>query len=244
MHAPTATELLTVWEHGYRQSWPRKAQLLLAAACPELDEAELDAMPIGQRDSLLLTLRIGLFGSELTVVASCPACAAALESTLQAEAMRLDAASAGAVHAISIDGWRVAFRLPTSSDLLALPADQDVSSARLSLLSCCLIEAHTPDGSVASAAALPESVAAAVAREMAATDAQANVELSMVCPDCGHGWQASFDIVSFLWKELHAWAQRTLRDVHSLARAYGWREADVLALSSTRRQIYLQLCRP
>ena len=42
---------------------------------------------------------------------------------------------------------------------------------------------------------------------------------------------------------MHAWARRTLRDVHVLARAYGWREADVLALSPTRRQIYVELSR-
>ena len=37
--------------------------------------------------------------------------------------------------------------------------------------------------------------------------------------------------------------QGTLRDVHGLAAAYGWREEDVLRLSPTRRQIYLELAR-
>jgi hypothetical protein len=52
-----------------------------------------------------------------------------------------------------------------------------------------------------------------------------------------------FDIASFLWRETHGWAQGTLRDVHGLAAAYGWREEDVLRLSPTRRQIYLELAR-
>ncbi len=52
------------------------------------------------------------------------------------------------------------------------------------------------------------------------------------------------DIASFLWKALHAWAKLMLGDVHELARAYGWTEADILALPSpTRRQIYLELAR-
>jgi hypothetical protein len=34
-----------------------------------------------------------------------------------------------------------------------------------------------------------------------------------------------------------------LYDVHALASAYGWREADVLAMSPMRRQVYLELAR-
>jgi hypothetical protein len=77
---------------------------------------------------------------------------------------------------------------------------------------------------------------------MSDADPQADVELALACPSCGHQWPAAFDIASFLWKELHAWALRTLREVHTLARSYGWREDDVLALSGTRRQLYLELC--
>jgi hypothetical protein len=52
-----------------------------------------------------------------------------------------------------------------------------------------------------------------------------------------------FDVADYLWQELHAWAKDVLRSVHALAVAYGWREADVLALSPTRRRIYLELAR-
>ena len=36
-------------------------------------------------------------------------------------------------------------------------------------------------------------------------------------------------------------ALRLLGHVHALARAYGWREADILAMSPARRQVYLDL---
>ncbi|HEX2516118.1 MAG TPA: phage baseplate protein, partial [Chloroflexota bacterium] len=36
-------------------------------------------------------------------------------------------------------------------------------------------------------------------------------------------------------------ARRLLREVHTLARAYGWREAEILALPGRRRQTYLDL---
>ena len=66
-------------------------------------------------------------------------------------------------------------------------------------------------------------------------------ELALACPECGHRWTETFDIVSFLWAELDSCAHRLVGDVHSLASAYGWRESDVLALSPSRRQAYLEL---
>ena len=76
---------------------------------------------------------------------------------------------------------------------------------------------------------------------MADADPQASVDLSFSCPACGHRFDAAFDIASFLLAELHGWAQRMIADIASLARAFGWREADVLALSPIRRQLYLEL---
>ncbi len=80
---------------------------------------------------------------------------------------------------------------------------------------------------------------AAVEDRIAALDPQADIQLALSRPACGHRWQAAFDILSFLWTELGEWAARTLRDVHRLALAYGWSERDILALSPVRRRHYL-----
>ena len=61
------------------------------------------------------------------------------------------------------------------------------------------------------------------------------------CPTCGNQWQLFFDIAAFLWLKIEMQARRLLREVHTLARAYGWREADILALSPWRRQAYLEM---
>ena len=76
---------------------------------------------------------------------------------------------------------------------------------------------------------------------MAQADPQADVQLALSCPACSHQWQSVFDIVSFFWSEMNAWAYRILREVHILASAYGWREADILAMSPYRRQLYLKM---
>jgi hypothetical protein len=69
----------------------------------------------------------------------------------------------------------------------------------------------------------------------------ADLSLAATCPACGHNWQILFDIVSYFWSEINAWSLRLMREVHSLASAYGWREADILAMSAWRRQRYLEL---
>jgi hypothetical protein len=47
--------------------------------------------------------------------------------------------------------------------------------------------------------------------------------------------------VTFFWKEIAAHAKRLLREVHILAAAYKWREADILAMNPNRRQYYLEM---
>jgi hypothetical protein len=74
-------------------------------------------------------------------------------------------------------------------------------------------------------------------------DPGADVRIGLSCPACQHGWTLGFDIVSFIWGEIEDWAQRLLADVHVLAQAYGWSERDILALSPTRRQLYLEMVR-
>jgi hypothetical protein len=58
---------------------------------------------------------------------------------------------------------------------------------------------------------------------------------------CTYSWHAAFDIATYLATEVHTWASRQLREVHDLARAYGWSEAEILAMSPTRRRAYLEL---
>ena len=244
MRAPNAAELLIAWEIGLRQPPNQRALSLLAAACPESTDEELWTLSIGQRDARLLEMRRRLFGSNLSIVTACPACGDPLESSVRLEDIRRsESPPANAVHVCDVDGFRVTFRLPTSRDLISVVADESQPARGDALLKRCITGVRNADGEVIDASVLPGRANASVVEQMAVLDAQADVQLQMACPACAHRWSAAFDIAGFLWKEVHAWAQRTLRDVHRLARAYGWPESQTLALSPTRRQIYLELSR-
>jgi hypothetical protein len=107
------------------------------------------------------------------------------------------------------------------------------------LLENCLLSVHR-NGEEVPSDHLAASLVDAIVERMAEADTGADVELALSCPSCRHQWHATFDIVSFFWSEITAWVYRILREVHTLSLAYGWREADILAMSPWRRQFYLE----
>jgi hypothetical protein len=144
------------------------------------------------------------------------------------------------LHEVTIEGYKVRFRLPNSVDLAQIACCRDIVAARNLLVQRCVLQASL-DGVEVGVTALPEAITAALAECMSGYDPQAEVELNLTCPVCGQSWSVMFDIVSFFWTEICAQAKRLLREVHTLARVYGWREADILFLSTARRQFYLEM---
>jgi hypothetical protein len=245
MRMPTAAELLTAWELGMSRPPLHRALTLLASACPDATDEQLWSLPVGERDARLLEMRERLFGTAVSMVASCPACAQQLESTVDLNAVRdVLPPVAPAEQVLDVGAHRVRVRMPSSVDVARTLAEERAESRHDTLLDRCIVGVHDDQGASVSAGDLPAQVRTALIERMAQADPRADLQFELVCPACSHRWSAPFDIASFLWKEVHAWAQRTLRDVHRLARSYGWSESEALALSPTRRHIYLELCRP
>lgn len=241
MRAPTASELLNVWEDGLSGTPARRALLLLTAMHPGAAWDALAGLSIGQRDAELLRLRDTLWGPRMAATAACPACRERLDLTLDIREMlsRSNPMEAGEI-SLTFGEFRMVFHIPTSQDLMAAEGEDNVEAARLLILDRCLLSAQKA-GDAVSSLQLPAEVIAGVAESMAQADPLADIQLNIDCPACRHKWRAAFDIVSFLWTEIEAWAGRILSEVHTLARAYGWREAEILALSAARRQFYLEM---
>jgi len=144
------------------------------------------------------------------------------------------------VRELLMDGLALRFRLPNSLDLAALLGCQNPVAARSLLVQRCVLQTSR-DGVPVAGSELPAETITKLAQRMAECDPQAEVLLDLCCPACDHSWQAPFDIVAFFWAELAAQAKRLLSEVHALARAYGWREAEILGMSARRRQFYLEM---
>lgn len=244
MRALSAADLLTVWERGVTHSLAQRALTLLAFACAETPPEQVAQLSVGQRDMLLLALREQTFGSQLVTIATCPACAARLEFSVNAADIRsTPSEDLDQILEVAHTDYTVQFRLPNSLDLAILDPASDGETNRQQLLQRCVITAQRAGQEIATAE-LPDEVVAAIGQGMAEADPQADVQLALTCPQCRHAWQTPLDIVSYFWTEIRAWVSRILREVHTLAAAYGWREAEVLALSPYRRQAYLEMIEP
>ena len=250
MRALSATGILRVWERGQAQHAIDRGITILVAALPGRTRAELAALPIGERDAWIARVRELTFGRHLRAVSRCPTCGTQAEFEVDLASLGLSPSPALAENApppppepprvIEVEGLRLSFRLPDSTDLAAAARCGGEAEMQRVLIERCLVEARAGEA-VLDREALPAAARAALEEAMALADPRADVVFGMRCLDCGGGWRAPFDIAACLWVEILAEARRLLGEVHSLARAYGWSEGEILAMSPRRRQGYLEL---
>lgn len=262
MRALSPAEILAVWEAGRPQhELDRALTLLLAAASPSPGETttvvsreELAELPVGERDARLLRLRALTLGPMAEGFAECPGCGQPVEFSVDTTALASPSEhgeSTTKVHELAAANGHPAirFRLPTSRDLAEIVTAPDAAHGLQRLVGRCVLTATAAvngDGADESASSSretglsPETVEA-VSLAMAEADPRAEIILALECPGCRHRWPMLFEVISFFWRELAVRAQRLLREVDALARAYGWSEREILSLSARRRQSYLEL---
>jgi hypothetical protein len=242
VRALDGAEIVPLWEAGESAGHAGIGAALLGAACPGLTGGDAKALTVGQRDTRLLVLRELTFGSRLEGCVECPSCGEQLELALETHPFA-DIELADAVDGVGIlvvDGFEVRFRAVRCGDLEAAAICHDTGEAREQLAVRCIIEATQGDVPVPRDE-LPDEIIAALAERLSEADPHAELRVALSCAACEHEWHALLDVVSFLWAEVRHEAHRLLYEVHTLARSYGWREADVLGLSPARRAHYLEL---
>ncbi len=230
MQSLSAGKILALWEAGRPQHALDRALTMLLAASPGASRDDLADLSIGERDARLLQLRHLVLGARAEGFAECPRCAERVEFPLDTAAFAQPRELSQNGPEIEINGATVRLRLPTSRDLAEAVAAPDSVRALRILVERCTGLTDLPNES------LP-----AVSSAMLAADPQAEIVLHFGCPACGHAWEVLFDVGEFFWSEIAAQAQRLLREIDALARAYGWTEREILSLPAQRRQTYLEL---
>lgn len=260
MRALYASNILRIWELGQQQHPLDRALTILAAGCADLSPAQLAELTIGARDRALIELRELTLGEEMEARASCPRCGETLEFRLKTSELRGQGAAndtgearsaqpiiegragaqAGLGEEIVIGGRRFALRVPTSRDLAAVASSADAAQARRSLACRCLVDPGDPQG-IGISEQLSEEAVVEIERRLTGADPQGEMLVNLSCPACAHAWQLAFDIAAWFWSEISALAMRLFAEVDALARAYGWSERDILAMSAARRRAYLEM---
>ena len=240
IRCPSTAELVSIWENGLGHPGHERALLLLGCALSGAAESDLARWSIGRRDAALFRLRRMLFGETLNSMVRCPHCKAQVElafrvTDIWSEGVRTPE-DEGIIEA---DGFRVSFRVPNSTDLEAARRMRNIEAARQCLLERCILSVGR-DGEDDNRT-MPASIEAQVVAAIAACDPDADRRIVAICQECGQSWEEIFDVAAWLSQEIAAFVGRIVREVHALASAYGWREDDILAMTPTRRQLYLNI---
>jgi hypothetical protein len=241
--APGTGIVLDAWERGLQGAVGERAVSLLALSAPSTSADSLAEFPLGVRDQRLIRFRQAMFGDVMECLVDCPACRQPLELAVSAsDLLRQVEPQKTEEDAFTFAGHQIWFRSPNSDDLWRLShLAENKDAFQTQLLRRCVSDIRTAKGESCDPADLSPEIVKALGREMERRDPMSAVRLDLDCPHCGHAWPDLFDIANHLWSDVDDWARQTLRDVHRLARAYGWSEHDVLTMSAARRARYLEM---
>jgi hypothetical protein len=240
MHSLTPLDMLWLWERGAALHAIDRALQVLACAYPGCVSEELIGLPLGERDRLLLAVRQASMGDRMEARDACPACGERIEVDLSCDALADIGGVAPQEWELEHEGYRLTLRPLNSADAALAARCTEVQSARAVLLSRSIVSVEV-GGEQRPFDALPAEIVVSAVASVEKHDSGAELMLELNCPECGHAWSNVLDVASFVWTEIAARARRLLLDVHTLARAYGWREADILTMSEARRAAYLSM---
>lgn len=219
-------------------AWDRLCLLPRTAHWDARNSALLDALGVaaprdtaGARQAALLEFYANNFGERLDGVATCPQCATEVELNVPVAELMSGIPAPEPVEPFDFDGVVVQWRLPGAADLAASARCADPAQGAVLLLDRI------------SETGLTEPVRAALARRVVAADPFADIWFDFSCPECGASGESPLDAGEFVWARLRSTARRLLGEVDELARAYGWSEERILALTQQRRNSYLELVR-
>lgn len=210
--------LLELYQRG--RAGDALSRLAALAQAAGADDATL---PLGEIDRRIWALRAGWLdkaggnaGAE--AVCACPACGARLEFTLPPGFALPEPQSGTAEVVVDWQGRAHVLHQPRLSDI-------GPGGLRLQALG---------DGPWQD----PGFVALA-AQALQQADPALGFGFAMTCPDCGATRDQLFDPGGYFWAEIEQAARRLLAEVIRLARAFGWSEAQILAMPPARRALYL-----
>lgn len=205
------------------------ATLLIArcahdAAGAPIGEPMATALVLGDREVVLRALHAISFSRHVEANIACAqGCGETIECTLDLDGLVAPAPEPGPLHALLLDGAVVQARPPTGRDLGQAMRAADPA-------------AHL----IAACAGDPSIDRAALAAELARLDPNAECAIDVGCPACGGATRLYLDGFELLRRALRA-GGGILTQIHLLARSYGWREADILALPRARRLRYCEM---
>jgi len=231
-----AAVLLAAWEAASAVPACAVGATLLHRSGLVDDLADALDLPLAASTAAIAQLYVDAFGDVVDAVVGCAACGETLEVALPL-AHLTRSPEAPATDAVAVPGEELVVRCPTSRDLLAAAASADPTAA---LLARCVTDAGGTAVDPGSLAGPRRAAVDAAAERLAGAAA---VVLHAGCPACGGEVRVDVDVAALVWQRICVEVPVVLAEVAELSAAFGWSEADVLAMSRVRRDAYLALVR-
>ena len=196
-----------------------------------------------QRTQALLAVARARGTDSVAALARCPRAGCGERTEMELGLASLASAAETEFFPWQGDAGRLLLRLPTGDDqrrwLAAAPADAaELPLAMASSLVCEVDGAARED-----AWQLPEPWLPGVEDALAEHDPLTALNVTAACAGCGGELVAEIDLEALLLQELERAQRELLSDVHALASAYHWSEAQILRLPAWRRARYLAAVR-
>jgi hypothetical protein len=218
--------VLDTWSSG--SGCPSPVLPLLALAHPELSPAQRDDLAGDEANRSLLATMRELGEQALDTLAVCPRCDEANEVVLPLDVLQVGAGGPS-TGTVAVGSDTVGYRVPSVGDLEAARQCADADAAERLLVDRCMGGELDPETLASIAAELDERHPLLAPR----------VEVG--CASCDATFDAGLDVAELAWASVSTAATRLLDEVAHLARAYGWSEAEVLAVPRARRAVYRRL---
>lgn len=197
------------------------------------------SLTVGEREALALRLRAAALPPPMRATMTCPGCGETLELDLDPAALAAGIGTPAGEAVVEAGGFHLACRPVTGADQEAASAPGRTDGARV-LLSRC-VRATDAHGMEVAVGLLPDAIAERAAGVLLDLDPGAETTLDATCPGCGGAIAGTLDAGAFVLSELARHAVALPAQVLAIARATGWREAEILAMPPAHRRRYAHL---
>ncbi len=210
-------------------------KLIVDKNCKPLELGVVKKLVTADRDRLLVLIYTSLYGDKIESTLTCNKCDAPfdLNFSLKGLVQHLDEQidlediqQQDKAYYQLPDG--IQFRLPTGEDEYQLFGLSRGDAANKLLKNCILTKGKEADLSELQKAM--EKVAPMVSTKLAA-----------VCVECNHQQEVHFDIQTYLMTALKKEQPLLSKEVHRIAKAYGWGLKEILSLTRKQRRNYYAL---
>ena len=200
---------------------------------------------VAERLQGLLAVAQATDGAHIAALATCSnrACAGKIELELGVAGFAIEPVAR--VTCDTADGHRLVCRLPTGADLVAWVREGEGDAQWLARRLLVEVDGVAQDHALTEGDddgmgdGMPESWLSSITDALQDADPLTALSLDVACPFCARSLAVEVDLEALL---LAAFARRqrtVLEEVHRLASAYHWNEAEIVAMPAWRRRRYL-----